>query len=150
MSYSRPIGVCIIISNLILEIIMSHYLSAFAFVRNKDPHYDGTGVYRWPPLHRPGITRTAHQQRDWSGPYHQLSLSTLTHLWPSPSTHHPSPSITISTPSLSTCSHHQLASTITHRHTAHPPSKIRISLHSDDSCCHSSQQGQILKPIETN
>jgi hypothetical protein len=109
------------------------------------PHYDGKGVYPLVATSPPGshplhINRGTH----WSGP-----VITSSHSQPSltfgphhqHTVHHrPSPSITVNMLSPSTRQH---------RHATHPPSKIRISLHSDEFCCHSSQQGQILKPIET-
>jgi hypothetical protein len=65
--------------------------------KEQRPHYDGTGIYRWPPLHRPGVTRTAHQQRDrLTGPLSPaLTLNSDSPLTLTIHHHHPSPSITI-------------------------------------------------------
>ncbi|CAI7632909.1 unnamed protein product [Penicillium manginii] len=72
----------------------------------------GMGVYRWPPLHRPGVTRTAHHvDSRFTGPV-------------------PITIITNSQPSLTSSPHHQYALTInksTPSHTDTPPTHRRNS-----------------------
>jgi hypothetical protein len=101
----------------LLEITVSHCLSTFA-EGTKTPTMTGMGVYCWPLLHRPGVTRTTHQYVDsrFTGPVpitiitnSQPLLTSRPHLQPLPSTR---------------------------QHTTYSPSKLRISLLSDKICCH--------------
>lgn len=100
MSHRRPTGGNTTITNLIFR---NHRFALFLnfCIWNKDPHYDGMGVYCWPPLHRPGVT--IH----WFDPHYDLyHLSTVTRLQPS------SPALSINASSPSTCPRHQHVFTI--------------------------------------
>jgi hypothetical protein len=93
-----------------------------------------TGIYRWPPLHRPRVTRTATIHM--FGPFTIIhnQFSTVTHLQPSPSIRpHHQHALVINT---STNQHIKISKPSKHRPTTHSPSKLRISLHPNKFCCH--------------
>jgi hypothetical protein len=138
MSYRRATGVYTTISDLICR---NHHCALFInfCIREgtKIPTMMGMGVYRWPPLHRPGVTRTAHHvDSRFTGPV-------------------PITIITNSQPSLTSSPRHQYALTIkksTPSHTDTPPTHRLNSAFPyipTNPAATASQKRQAFTPMET-
>jgi hypothetical protein len=66
--HTEDCRICITISNLISR--KYHFALFFNFCireRTKIPTMTGLDVDRWPPLHRPGVTRTEHVDSRFTG-----------------------------------------------------------------------------------